>query len=241
MIRRLARKPRIVFLLTFLFLIPLLASVPGWGEELNKRSRTSDRDKGQKPNELEDATVRASGRDVDEAREKGRAGACSDGEMESYHGKCISADEKAALIEIEIRHVEMLISKALSLYQSPSPEVVAMTFKQTSDFLDTFEADAAIDDRIEKNILLLLGFLYGPTVEAAKELKSVVETSAVDEGSLAFLDALKRLDDFRAQVQIPLMRLLGEKLDAYEVRNGRKEFERLMVDNGLGHILEELR
>jgi len=239
-IGRRIRRVQIFFLLTLFFPLALLVPVSGRAEELEAPSRESEPGKGRDWNRSEDADVRALDRGVDEEIEKDLAEACSNGEMQPYHGRCIRADEKIALIEIEIRHVEMLINKALTLYQSSSPELVAMTFKQTLEYLDKFEADTVIDNRIEKNNLLLLGFLYGPTVEAGEELKAVIETSALEEGPLAFLDAHKRLDDFRAQVQIPLMRLLGEKLEIYELRNGRKEFERLIVDNSLGHILEEL-
>ena len=157
-----------------------------------------------------------------------------------YHGKCMETSERDMLFEWEIRHVEALIGKAHTLYQGVSLDRIAMLFKETEEFVQKFESDTTMDRHMEEKMLLLLGFLYVPADELNQGMSRKLDEQAKENDPFVFLKEYGRMDGFSRQVYIPLMRLLGRKIDAYVIRHGREEFDRLMADNNLSYVLREL-
>lgn len=166
---------------------------------------------------------------------------CRNRDMLRYHGKCMREDERDALFELEIRHVESLLNDAIALYRNATPEDVGWVFHQAEQFLDKFEPDEIMDERIEEKLLLLLGFTYKPADRIAKQMKLEMADPAAAAGTLALLEQYSRTQGFLDQVHIPLMKLLGNRMDAYAVRHGTQKLEKLLVNNGLGEIFGEAR
>ncbi len=169
-----------------------------------------------------------------------QAGQCGKKGLVSYHGKCMEAEEKSALFELEIRHVEILLNQTREIYKATAPESVALAFHEAEEFVSRFEADRIIDDRMAEKLLLLLGFLYTPVDTLAKQMREELEDPEAPEDILVFLDRRERMNSFLEEVHIPLMRLLGKRIDAYIARHGKEKFDRLMADNSLADILKHL-
>ena len=154
-----------------------------------------------------------------------------------YHGKCMKAEEKAFLFDIEVRHVENLLHEAILLYQAATPEEVAFAFDHAENFIDKFELDEVIDERITEKTILLLGFIFRPADKWNREMREALRKDKLPKNPIDFLKRQKKTEDFSEQVYIPLMKLLAEQIADYEMQNGKEEFNRLMADNGLGDIL----
>ncbi len=165
---------------------------------------------------------------------------CRKKEMVRYHGKCMETEERDALFELEIRHVESLLNDAIALYETATAEDVDWAFHQADEFADKFEADEVMDERIEEKLLLLLAFIHKAADRLTKSMKSEMNNAGTPEGTFVFLEKYGKTEAFLNQVCIPLMRLLGKQVDAYAVRHGRKELEKLLADNSLGDILSQL-
>lgn len=164
-----------------------------------------------------------------------QASRCGEEGLVRYHGKCISATEKTARIELEILHAQKLLAEAHSLYENSSEYQVALLFDQTKQFLAEFRPDDEINQHIEEKVLLVLGFLYVPADALFKEMQHKVR----DEKNRAdFLMDHERLEKFSAEVHAPLLRLLAQKMVDYAERHGEKNLKRLLMNNNLGTLLD---
>ncbi len=160
--------------------------------------------------------------------------------MVRYHGTCMEEEERSALFELEIRHLESLLGDAISMYEIATPEDVGWAFHQAEQFADKVEQDEVIDERIEEKLLLLLGFIYKSSDRLANEMKREMQNPKGPGEMLAFLEKRERMNAFLNQVHIPLMRLLGKQMDAYVLWHGMKGLEKLLTNNSLREILIQI-
>jgi hypothetical protein len=133
-----------------------------------------------------------------------------------------------------------LLDESYALHRTGSPEEVALLFKQTEDCMGRFELDETMNKHIEEKLLLLLGFLYLAADRIAKEMKQELLKQTKIENPIAVLEGHKRFQSFSTEVHVPLMSVLGKRINAYVSRNGEEEFNELMTDNALGGVLRQL-
>jgi hypothetical protein len=165
---------------------------------------------------------------------------CAEVGLVRYHGKCIKPEERSFLFETEIRHVESLLNEAIRLYQIATPEEIAFSFNHADRFIDKFEFDEVIDERMAKKIILLLGYIFIPAEKWDRELRQTLQEKPVPTDPMAFLTQQKRMESFSRQVYVPLMTRLAEQMAEYESQYGKEDFRRFMRDNGLEDILADL-
>jgi hypothetical protein len=161
---------------------------------------------------------------------------CRRAGMVRYHGQCMAPEDRNILFETEIRHVESLLQEALTQYQTTDAQTLALSFREVEEFVATFQPREVMDERLAGKLILVLGYLYMPADRLIAELRNTEKTGGLFE----FLDRQERLAAFSEQVHIPLMQLFGERIDDYVARYGYERFARLMRDNGLADVLEEV-
>jgi len=202
------------------------------GETGGKRARYGEKPVDPAVRRLKDkAQIMIDAHEREICREKG---------LVRYHEQCMTIENRNKLFEMEIRHVEDLLGEAIKLYATTSLKDVDTVFHQAEEFAAKFETDEIMDERIEEKLLLILGFLYVPTDRIDREMKREMENPKATEQPIAFFERYTRMQAFVEQLHIPLMSLLGERMDAYVVRHGGEKFEKLMADNSLGSILDHL-
>ena len=181
------------------------------------------------------------GRATDEYdKRRGAEDECGRMGMIRYHRNCMTIKGKTSLVELEIRHVQRLLDESYALYQLGSPEGTALLFKQTEEFMSQFELDDTMNKHIKEKLLLLLGFLYLAADRTAKEMRQDLLKQTEIGDPVVFLEKHGRLHAFSTEVHIPLMRFLAREIDEYMLLNGQEKFDKLMRENRLGCLLQDL-
>ncbi len=165
---------------------------------------------------------------------------CKNLGMVRYHDRCMKAEEKLARLEVELKHVENLLYEATLLYRTDSPEMVGWMFQRSEEFVGEFSEDRVMDRRIAEKALLLFGHIYLPANRLANEMKDALKGQEKEEKPLLFLDAHAQMEFFLVRVHNPTMDLFGKQIDIYISLYGRRAFEKLMIDNDLQDILDDL-
>lgn len=165
---------------------------------------------------------------------------CKNLGMVRYHDRCMKAEDKLARLEIELKHVENLLHEATLLYRTDSPEMVGWMLQRSEEFVGEFSEDRVMDRRIAEKALLLLAHIYLPANRLANEMKAALKEQKKGENPLSFLDAHAQMEVFSVRVHNPVMELFGKQIDTYISLYGRRAFEKLMTDNDLQDILNDL-
>jgi len=166
---------------------------------------------------------------------------CREKNLVRYHGKCMEFEERNALFELEVRHVETLLVEAIEIYNTASLQEVDWMFNKADQFMSKFHENEIMDRRIADKVLILLGFIYLSSERMSESLEIELEEMEKSEKLVDILEGRKKVEAFSLRVHVPLMDVFGKQIDAYISRYGRRSLATLMIDNSLTEVLNKLK